>query len=386
MELNQGLTTLLAIALVAALAPLVVGLLPRWHVPQVVVLLLGGVVIGPHALGWAVPTTIEPFVNLGLGFLFLLAGYELDFEALRARPGRLAIVGWGVSVALAVAVVGGLAATGFVRAFAPVALALTTTALGILLPFLRENDLLDTRLGSQVVAAGAVGEFFPILAIAVFLGAKGEFVGLVSLLLVALVALLLSLVPRLIRGRRAETVILAGENATTQTTLRWTIFLLLLLLVVAARFGLDVVLGAFLAGGVLKRWAPGDPHALESKLDAVGYGFFIPIFFVAAGMGLDLPSIARSPGRLVVFFVLLLVVRGVPALFVYRRALGVRERVEMTLLTATTLPLLVALSQIGLVNGTMLPENAAALVGAGMASVLVFPGVALAVRSRATTP
>ncbi|NTW42614.1 MAG: sodium:proton exchanger, partial [Cellulomonadaceae bacterium] len=248
MTVDDALTTLLAVAAVAAVAPLVVGLLPRWHVPQVVVLLAGGVVIGPHALGWGSPSTIEPFVNLGLGFLFLLAGYELDYAALRARPGQLAIVGWAVSLVLAIGVVGALEALGFVRAFVPVALALTTTALGVLLPILRENDMLGGRVGSQVVAAGAVGELFPIIAIAVFLGANGEFVGLVSLLIVAVVALLLSLAPRLIRGRRTETVILAGENSTTQTTLRGTIFLLLLLLVLAARFGLDVVLGAFLAG------------------------------------------------------------------------------------------------------------------------------------------
>ena len=386
MNVSQGLPTLLAIALIAAIAPLLVGLFPRLHVPQVVVLLVGGVIIGPNLLGWGDPAAVTPFVNLGLGFLFLLAGYELDFGALRAKPGRLAIAGWIISLALAVSVVGGLAASGFVHAFVPVSLGLTTTALGILLPILRENDMLGGRFGSEVVAAGAVGEFFPIVAIAIFLGSKGQFVGLVSLLIVAFLALLLSFAPRLIRGRRSEMVILSGENSTTQTTLRWTILLLLLLLVVANTFGLDVVLGAFLAGGVLKRWAPDDTQQLEAKLDAVGYGFFIPIFFVSAGMSLDLPSIVHSPSRVLVFFVLLLLVRGLPALLVYRRALPMRERVEMTLLTATSLPLLVALSEIGLANGTMLPGNAAALVGAGMLSVLVFPGVALAIGRREDQP
>lgn len=382
MNVSQGLLTLLAIAFISALAPLLVGLFPRAHIPQVVVLLAGGVTIGPHVLGWGDPTSVTPFVNLGLGFLFLLAGYELDFGALRANPGRLAILGWTASAVLAMSVVGGLEKTGLVHAFVPVSLALTTTALGILLPILRENDMLPSPLGSQVVAAGAVGELFPILAIAVFLGSNGELVGLASLVIVAIVAVLLSFAPRLVRGRRSEAVILSGENATTQTTLRWTIVLLLLLLVVAERFGLDVVLGAFLAGAVLKRWAPGNTRQLEAKLDAIGYGFFIPIFFVAAGMSLDLPSIGHSPSRVAVFFVLLLLVRGVPALLVYRRALTLRGRVEMTLLTATALPLLVALSHIGLANGTMLPENAAALVGAGMLSVLVFPGVALAIHRR----
>jgi Kef-type K+ transport system membrane component KefB len=193
---------------------------------------------------------------------------------------------------------------------------------------------------------------------------------------------LLSYVPRLIRGRRVGQIVSAGENSTTQTTLRWTILMLLFLLLVAERFGLDVVLGAFLAGGVLRRWAPGDTERLDAKLDAIGYGFFIPIFFVASGMSLDLASIARSPGRVLVFFLLLLLVRGVPALVIYRRSLARRERFEMILLSATSLPLLVALSQIGLANGTMLPENSAALVGAGVLSVLVYPAVALAIRRR----
>jgi Kef-type K+ transport system membrane component KefB len=137
------------------------------------------------------------------------------------------------------------------------------------------------------------------------------------------------------------------------------------------------VLGAFLAGVVLRRWAPGDMDALEGKLDAVGYGFFIPVFFVTSGMSLDLKSIIESPARLVVFFVLFLVVRGLPALFFYRQELPMRGRVQMMLLTATALPLLVALAEIGLELGTMLPENAAAVGGAGVLSVIVFPAVAV---------
>jgi Kef-type K+ transport system membrane component KefB len=141
-------------------------------------------------------------------------------------------------------------------------------------------------------------------------------------------------------------------------------------------------LGAFLAGVVLRRWAPGDVKSLEDKLDAVGYGFFIPVFFVASGMGLDLRSIVQSPGRLILFFVLLLVVRGLPTLLIYRSALPGPQRLELMFLLATALPLLVALSEIGLETGEMLPENAAALVGAGVLSVLVFPGIAVAIDRR----
>jgi len=170
MDLARGLDTLLLAAAVAALAPVLVALLPGPRIPQVVVLLAGGVLIGPEVLGWASRPAIDLLANVGLGFLFLLAGYELDLHLFRERSGRLAIVAWLVSVALAVALVGVLAAAGLVRAFVPVALGLTTTALGTLLPILRDNDMLGGRFGRYLLAAGAVGELFPIFAIALLFG------------------------------------------------------------------------------------------------------------------------------------------------------------------------------------------------------------------------
>jgi Kef-type K+ transport system membrane component KefB len=382
MDLARGLDTLLLAAAVAALAPMLVALLPGPRIPQVVVLLAGGVLIGPEVLAWAERPEIDLLANVGLGFLFLLAGYELDLHLFQERPGRLAVAAWLVTAAVAAALVGALAAAGFVHAFIPVALGLTTTTLGTLLPILRDNDMLAGRFGRYLLAAGAVGELFPIFAIAVFLGASNKFVALGSLAAVGLLAVVLSQAPRLVRGNRLGRILREGEGTTAQTTLRWTVLLLLLLLVIAEDFGLDVVLGAFMAGIVLRRWAPGDVHALDGKLDAIGYGFFIPLFFVASGMGLDIRSIAEAPARLGVFFVLLLVVRGVPALVLYRQDLPAAQRAQMMLLTATALPLLVALAEIGLRNGTMLRENAAALVGAGALSVLVFPMAAVAIERR----
>jgi Kef-type K+ transport system membrane component KefB len=381
-ELTRALQSLFVVALVAALAPLIVGLIPRLRVPQVVVLIVCGVIVGPQVLGLAEPVSIGLLSNVGLGFLFLLAGYELELALFRQRAGKLAIVAWVASAVLAGVLVGLLASIGFVRAFVPVALGLTTTALGTLLPVLRDNNMLRGSFGSFMLAGGAVGEFFPIVAIAVFLGSNGRFFGLLSLLVVAVIALILSLIPRLGRGGRLQQILTEGQGATAQTTLRWTVAMLLLLLLIANAFGLDAVLGAFLAGVVLRRWAPGDVKSLEDKLDAVGYGFFIPVFFVASGMGLDLRSIVQSPGRLALFFVLLLVVRGLPTLLIYRSALPRPQRLELVFLIATALPLLVALSEIGLETGEMLPENAAALVGAGVLSVLVFPGIAVAIDRR----
>jgi len=384
----QGLESLLVVVLVAALTPMIVAALPGPGIPQVVILILAGVLIGPQGLGLADTTGIKLISNVGLGFLFLLAGYELDPRLLRARAGRLAIIGWVISAVIAVGAVAILGSLGFLRAFVPIGLALTTTALGTLLPILQDHHMLSGDFGRYVLAAGAVGELFPIVAISLFLTGRGEFVAIASILAVGVMAILLTLVPRIIGPARVRAIIHQGRRATSQTTLRWSIVLLLLLLAAAQRFGLDVVLGAVLAGMVLRSWTHGidiDVTPLEGKLDAVGYGFFIPVFFVAAGMGLDVHSIAQNPLRLLVFFVLLLVVRGLPSLLVYRRALPLRQRAEMTFITATTMPLLIALAAIGLSTGVMLPANAAALVGAGVLSVLVYPLIAIALARRGGT-
>ena len=381
----QGLESLLVVTLVAALAPMIAAALPGPRVPQVVILILAGVLIGPHVLGLADTTGIKLLSNVGLGFLFLLAGYELDPRLLRARAGRLAMGGWAFSVAIAVGAVAGLGSIGFVRDFVPIGLALTTTALGTLLPILHDNDMLSGEFGRYVLAAGAVGELFPIVAISLFLTGRREFVAIASILAVGVVAVLLAVLPHVIGDSRLRAIVRQGRRATSQTTLRWSIVLLLVLLVAAGRFGLDVVLGAMLAGIVLRSWTRRigvDVTPLEGKLDAVGYGFFIPVFFVASGMALDVQSIAENPLRLIVFFVLLLVVRGLPSLLVYRRALPLRQRAEMTFITATTMPLLIALAAIGLSDGVMIPANAAALVGAGVLSVLVYPAIAIALARR----
>jgi Kef-type K+ transport system membrane component KefB len=386
MDLTQGLDDLLAVMLVAALAPLVVAVLPGPRIPQVVVFLFGGVLIGPHVLGYAETSSIQLLANIGLGFLFLLAGYELDPRLLRQEPGRLAIGGWLMSAAIAVGVAAALTAAGYIKDYVPVGLALTTTALGTLLPILRDNGMLGGELGRHVFAAGAVGELFPILIIAVFLGQRGSFVALASVLLVGALAVALTIVPWLAKSAAVQRMVTEGQEATGQVTLRWSLVLLFALLALASRFGLDVVLGAVLAGIVLRGWTQHlrmDTESLEHKFDAVGYGLFIPIFFISSGMSLDLKSISEDPLRLLVFFVLLIVVRGLPSLLVYRRALAPVQRVEMTFITATSLPLLIALATIGEQDGVMLPATAASLIGAGVLSVLVFPLIAVSLHRRA---
>jgi len=381
----QALESLLAVVVVAALAPVVASALPGPKIPQVVLLIFGGVLIGPHGLGLADTASIRLLANIGLGFLFLLAGYELDPRMFRDGPGQLAMIGWAISAALAVGAVAGLASFHYVKDYVPIGLALTTTALGTLLPILQDNDMLGGRLGRYILAAGAVGELFPIIAISLFLTNRNQFVALGSLLAVGVAALLLTAAPLILGDRKLRALIKQGQRATAQTTLRWSIVLLILLLVAAERFGDDVVLGAMLAGMVLRSWTRRmevDVEPLEQKLDAVGYGIFIPVFFVASGMTLDIQAIASNPLRLLAFVVLLLVVRGLPSMLVYLKVLPARQRTEMTFITATTLPLLVALAEIGQHDHVMLPSNAAAIVGAGVVSVLIFPLAAAAIHRR----
>ena len=373
---QNSLFSLLLVMVVAAGAPIISRLVPG-RPPQVLFLILGGVIIGPHVLGFADSSDIELLAGLGLGFLFLLAGHELDPMLLREKAGRQALVAWAISAVAAVVVVGALEYLGFVKAFVPVAIALTTTALGTLLPILREQNMLGGSFGRFIFAAGAVGELLPILAISLFLGAYQTWWEALIIASIGGLAFVLAWATRRLSGTRVAAIVGENKHATSQSTLRITVVLLVGLLLVTQKFGVEAALGAFFAGMVLRRTSTTEDNTeFEEKLDAVGYGFFIPVFFVSSGIALDLQSIVENPVRLLVFFVLLLVVRGGPALLVYRKTLPMRERIEMVLLTATALPLLVALAEIGVDSGVMLPQNAAALVGAGVLSIAIFPFIA----------
>ena len=379
------LKSLFWVVLVAALAPLVSRVLPG-RVPAVVFMLIGGILIGPEVFAHASPDDMSLLSTIGLAFLFLLAGYELEPTLMRQPPGKIAIRSWFVSAALSIGVTLVLYQAGIINDFVEIAIALTTTALGTLLPIMRDFGIMDGPLGPFIFAAGAAGEFLPIVAMALLLTSSGPIAGLFALVGMAAATLVALLLIRWVKRKGWGDKLMLPEHSTGQTTLRWTLVLLAGLVLVADDFGLDVVLGAFLAGVVLRQWAPVSAESLERKLEAVGYGVFIPIFFVTSGMKLDIVSILENPERLLLFFVLLFVVRGLPQLFMYRGHLDRVQRWQMVFLTATALPLLVALADVGTESGLMLPENAAALVGAGALSVLVFPLVATRLKSGTTAP
>src|SRR5688500_17399373 len=220
MDILDELFELFVVASVAALAPVVSALIPKVPVPQVVILIVGGLVIGPAGLGVEDSDALRLIANVGLGFVFLLAGFEIEPALLAARPGRLALLGWLISAAAACVTVGALAAVGYVHAFVPVALALTTTALGTVLPILREHQMSGGTFGRMFMAAGAIGELFPILAIAIFLGVNSRLSALISIAAIGLVAVALAGSHRVLRGGRLENIVSSRTEATSQTTLR----------------------------------------------------------------------------------------------------------------------------------------------------------------------
>jgi Kef-type K+ transport system membrane component KefB len=379
----------------AVLAPLLAALIPGKRVPEVVLLLVGGILIGPHVLDWADEgTEIQMLRELGLGMLFLLAGYEVKTSELVGREGRRAFYTWLCCLAIAFGATFALGASGLLTAESAVAIALCSTALGTLLPILRDNGLLDTRLGQTVLNHGAFGEVGPVIAMAVLLGARGSLQSTVVLVAFIIAAVAVGLVSdRILRQQTWLTkLVSAGAETTAQTTVRVTMFLLVGLMVLAYEFELDTVLGAFAAGFILRRLLPAGHESLETKLDGIAFGFLIPIFFITSGMGIDIAAVFSKPGLLVVLVLLIIAVRGLPVFIATRwdrgqtggeRPFSVSERVQLGLYSATGLPLIVAVTGVAVAAGEMTTQNASVLVTAGAVTVLALPFTASIIGGRA---
>lgn len=376
-------TSLFWITVAAAIAPLIAGSLRRKLIPEVVLLLVAGIVIGPYALDLAnVDSEIELLRELGLGMLFLLAGYEIDRDELTGRGGRRALITWLICLALAFAVVGGLAAAGLVHSEIAVAIALTSTALGTLLPILKDRGLVETPVGRAVLNHGAIGEIGPVIAMAVLLGARGAVLSLVVLAAFAAVAVVVALLPaRILReGTDLLAVVRRGSDTTAQTTVRLVMLLLVALIAVAAVFDLDIILGAFAAGFILRRTVPDGNEQLEHKLEGLAFGLLIPIFFVTSGMAIDVSAVADEPGVLAAFLALLVVVRGLPVFVASRydriASFDTRGSLQVALYSTTGLPLIVAVTGVAVSAGQMSNATASILVAAGAISVLILPMLA----------
>jgi Kef-type K+ transport system membrane component KefB len=386
--LTEELRSLLIIVFVAALAPLVAELPKRLRIPVVVAEIMLGMLIGPEVLGIADPDGLVQFMStLGLIFLFFLAGLEVDLGRVRGRPLKLGGWGWALSAAIAMTTAAVLKEAGFVVDGLLVGIALCTTAIGTLMPILRDSGELSTPFGPFVLAAGAAGEFGPLLLMSVFLTTDEAPLEVIVLLVVFFVVSMgAAAIALRARPPHVITTIEKTMRTSAQLAVRLSLAALFGLAYLAYRFGFDVILGAFAAGLVVGLVTKGEEaEEVRLKFEGIGFGFLIPIFFVVTGMNFDLDALFSSVSallRLPLFLGLFLVVRGVPAFLFYRRALPAGDRPPLALYSATALPLVVAVTTIGLETDRMSPENAAALVGAAMLSVLVFPMLALSLRRR----
>lgn len=383
---------LLLVSFVAILAPLLAELPPGFRLPVVALEIVLGILIGPRVLDLIRPDGIIGVLSeIGLSFLLFMVGVEIDLRRIGGAPLRLAVDGWLLSFAVALSCAWLFSAVGLITAPPTlVAVALSTTALGVLLPMLRDNAESDSAFGQLIIAAATAGEFGPLVVISLILIPTHDTVlhtfFIVAFLALAFVAADLAL---RVRASRWISTLAHTMQSSGQLPVRLCIFLQALLVALAAKFGLNVVIGAFAAGLVVGLASEGPRGTvLRQKLDAIGYGFLIPIFFISVGIKFDLPGLWAGPlvpVQIIVLLALFLLVRGAP-LLLYRKALAVEDRLPFALYSATGLPLIVVITEIGTEAGIMRPERAAVLVSAGMISVLLFPVLAGILRGKIARP
>jgi Kef-type K+ transport system membrane component KefB len=352
-------------------------------VPVVVAELLLGIVLGPRVLGLHPTQLVLFFSDLGLGLLFFFAGYEIDLRHIAGRPLWLALAGWGVSLVLAYTIGGLLAAAGIVLSLLYTGSALSTTAIGTLIPILSDAGDLRTRFGTYLLAAGAVGEFGPILLLTLILSTESTLHN--ALILIAFIALAVAVAVLAVRSSNRTLPLLERTmESSSQLAVRWIIVLIFALAFLAFELGLDLLLGGFAAGMITRQVLRSrEMPMFDSKLTAIAFGVFVPFFFVTSGMKLDVAALfasASGVAKMLAFFLLFLVVRGTPALLLYRNVLDARERMALALMSSTQLPLVLAITTLATSTGHMRASTAAALVGAAVLSTLVFPTVGLRLR------
>jgi len=376
---------LLVVALVAVLCPLVLGFFPRLRLPSPVLEILVGVVLGPGALGWVhSDLPVQVLAIVGLSFLLFLSGLEIELREMRGAPLRRSLVGYGISLVLGLVVGFTLHAQGTIGDAGLVAVTLTATSLGLVVPVLKDAGRLDSAIGKQVLVASSVADLAAIVLLSLLFSTStaswGTRVILIAGFLVT-VALVAAVAVAARGSRRLGMTLERLQDTTAEIRVRLVILMVVGFVVLAEKFGLETILGAFVAGVLvasLDKDTASHPH-LRTKLSAIGFGFLIPVFFVASGIRLDLRGLLASPGSLALvplFLICILVVRGL-AVAPYVSAFPRREVVAAALLQATTLPIIVTATQIGIATGRMSPVTAAALVSAGLLSVLVFPLIAV---------
>jgi len=374
-------TNLLIVMAVAFAAPFLLGLFPRLLLPSVVLEIVAGIVVGPSVLGWAeVDEAVEVVSLLGLAFVLFLAGLEIEFGKLRGPVLRLTLAGFAISFAVALAASLGLDAAGLVDTPLLVAIILCSTSLGVLVPVLKDSGQLSTTFGQLIIAAASIADFGAIILLSIFFSGEGG-TGSTLLLLGGLFGLA-GAVFLAVRGAERSRVLREDlerlQDTTAQIRVRAALVLLVGFAALAESLGLEVILGAFIAGAIISLVDADERMThpeFRRKLEAVGFGFFIPAFFVTSGVRFDLDALTASASNLLmvpIFLAALLLARGLPAV-VYRGALDGRQTAIAGLMQATSLPFIVAATAIGRELGLIDAAGSAALIGAGLISVLLFP-------------
>ena len=388
---EPGFSGLLIVMAVAFAAPFLLGLFPRVRLPSVVFEIVAGIIIGPSVLGWVeVDETISVLALMGLAILLFLAGLEIDFGRLRGRLLSLALVGWALSFAIALAVALLLQAIDLVETPLLVAIILCATSLGVIIPVLKDVGELESKFGQLILAAASIADFGAVILLSFFFSGEGG-PGSTAVLLTAFVGLLavtFFVVKGAERSRRIGDDLLRLQDSSAQIRVRAAMLLMVAFVALAEALGLEVILGSFAAGALLalldqdRRMT----HAnFRAKLEAIGFGLFIPVFFVTSGVRFDLSALLDDPSNLAmvpIFLAALLAVRGLPAI-TYRGFVGRRRAAIAGVLQATSLPFIVAATAIGQGLDLMDAAEASALIAAGLLSVLIFPITGLTLLKRA---
>jgi Kef-type K+ transport system membrane component KefB len=374
------------VAAVALGAPLALGLFPKLRLPAIVLEIVLGIAIGPQVLGWvSIDTPIQVLSLLGLAFLLLLAGLEVEYDRFRGRLLRLTALGYGISFGLALLIGLGLNAGGLVKSPLLVAIVLSATSLGIVIPVLKDAGQVSTQFGQLVVAGASIAEIATIVLLSLFFSEETSSIG-VRLVLLGLFGLFVVAVGVAVLGAEHSTRISAAllrlQDTTAEIRIRASFLVLAVFVALAEQLELEAILGAFFAGAIIKlvdRDRTMTHPQFRAKLEAVGYGVFVPFFFVSTGVRFDLDALFASGetvARVPIFLGALLVARGLPAL-VYRPLATRTQTAAAALLQATSLSFLVVAGQIGVQLELIRPATYAALVAAGLLSVLLFPLTAL---------
>ena len=382
--------SLLIVVAVAFAAPFILGLFPRLRLPSVVLELIAGIIIGPSVLGIVhEDITIAVMALIGLAFLLFLAGLEIEFPRLRGQVLRLTAAGFVLSFAIALAVGALLQAGGLIQSPLLIAIVLCATSLGVLIPVLKDAGQISSSFGQLVIAAGTIADFGAVILLSIFFSGEGG-VGATVLLLGALAVFAIAVVLVVVGAERSMTIsvnLRRLQDTTAQIRVRGAMVLLIAFAAVAEKLGLETILGAFMAGAVLtlvdRDQAMTHPD-FRRKLEAMGFGLFIPVFFVTSGIRYDLHALLAKPSNLLMvplFLAALLAVRGIPALL-YRRAIDGRQTLVAALMQATSLPFIVAATAIGLSLHLVTAAESAALIAAGLLSVLLFPLIGLTLLRR----